>query len=61
MVKQITDWLSSSPQKKERWMRNLLRTVVLADMSHPAYRRFKELYEPLGLRSEERAQLYRWV
>ncbi len=31
---------------------------MLDDMGHPPFRRFKELYEPLGLRTEERAVLY---
>ena len=42
-------------------MGSRLETAVLDDMSHPAYRRFKELYEPLGLRKAERAQRYRKV
>ena len=58
---QIDQWLSLPPQKKREWMDGLLETVVLEDMRHPAYRRFKELYEPLGLRREERAQRYKKV
>ena len=42
-------------------MASKLETIVLDNMSHPAYRRFKELYEPLGLRKEERAQRFRKV
>ena len=61
MVEQITHYLSLSPQKRLRWMSSKLQTVVLEDMSHPAYRRFKGLYEPLGLRSKERAQQYKKV
>ena len=60
-MEQITHYLSLSPQKRLRWMSSKLRTVVLGDMRHPAYRRFKELYEPLGLRKEERAQQYKKV
>ena len=58
VVEQIDQWLFISSQKKRQYMDSLLETVVLEDMSHPAYRRFKELYEPLGLRTEERAQRY---
>ena len=42
-------------------MSSNLKTVKLNDMSHPAYRRFKEFYEPLGLRRKERAQHYKKV
>ena len=61
MVDQITHWLSLAPDQKRRHMRKRLKTVVLSDMSHPAYRRFKEYYEPLELRSRERAQQYKKV
>ena len=57
MVDQIAHWLSLPPNQRRRWL-GLLETVVLDDMSHPAFRRFKELYEPLGLRTEERALRY---
>ena len=57
---QINRWLAV-PSQTRLYMDSLLETVVLDDMRHPAYRRFKELYEPLGLRSEERAQRYRKV
>ena len=58
---QITHWLSLPPEQKKRYMRSNLKTVKLNDMSHPAYRRFKEFYEPLGLRRKERAQQYKKV
>ena len=61
VVDQIDQWLSLPPQNKRQWMDGLLETVVLDDLSHPAYRRFKELYEPLGFRKEERAQQYKKV
>ena len=43
-VGQITRWLSRSPREKRRWTSDLLETVVLKDMRHPAFRRFKTLY-----------------
>ena len=58
---QITHWLSLSPDQKRRYMSARLQTVKLNDMSHPAFRRFKEFYEPLGLRRKERAQEYEKV
>ena len=45
---QITHWLLLPPDQKWRDMKRKLRMMVLNDMSHPAYRRFKEYYEPLG-------------
>ena len=61
MVDQITHWLSLPLDQRRRQMNKKLETVVLNDMSHPAYRRFKEYYEPLGLRSKERSQQYKKV
>lgn len=37
------------------------KAVELADMSHPAYRRFKEVIEPWGLRKKEHALHFRKV
>ena len=61
MVDQIAHWLALSPHQKRCWLNDSVETVVLDDMRHPAFRRFKELYEPLGLRQEERALRYRKV
>ncbi|CAL5223143.1 g5610 [Coccomyxa viridis] len=58
VLDQIAHWLSLPPNEKRRWLDHIVETVVLDDMGHPPFRRFKELYEPLGLRTEERAVLY---
>ena len=56
MVDQLTHWLSLSPHQMRRQMNMKVKTAILNGLSHPAYRRFKEYHEPLGLRSNERAQ-----
>ncbi len=55
VVQQVARWLASSPEEKTRYMDERSVPVELTDISHPAYRRSKEVLEPLGLRKKEQA------
>lgn len=48
-------WLAFSPEQKRQYIEERTIAVELTDMSHPAYRRFKEVLEPWGLRRREQA------
>lgn len=61
VVDQIAAWLAMSPAQRSRHMAQLLKEVELDDMAHPAYARFKQVYEPLGLRDKERGLKFRKV
>ena len=61
MVDQVAQWLASSPEQKRQYMEAHTKVKELTDMSHPAYRRFKELNEPWGLRKKEYALHFRRV
>ena len=55
VVQQVAKWLAFSPEQKRLHMEERTIAVELTDMRHPAFRRFKEVLEPLGLRKNERA------
>ena len=52
-MQQMGKWLAFSPEQKRQFIEERTTAVELTDMSHPAYRRFKEVFEPLGLRKKE--------
>ena len=58
---QVAKWLAFSPEQKRQYMEAHTEVKELADMSHPAYRRFKEVNEPWGLRQKEYALHFRKV
>ena len=60
-MNQVAQWLAFSPEQKRQYMDERTQAVELADMSHPAYRRFKEVIEPWGLRKKEHALHFRKV
>ncbi len=57
----MAKWLAFSPEQKRQYMEERTVAVELTDMSHPAYRRFREVFQPLGLRKKERALQFRKV
>ena len=50
---QVATWLAYSPEQKRQHIQKHTIAVELTDLGHPAYRRFKELLEPWGLRKKE--------
>ena len=58
---QIVLWLSLSPQQRKQWMAERLEVIELDDLNHPAFARFKAVYEPLKLRDKERALRFKKV
>jgi len=60
-VDQIVLWLSLSPQQRKQWMAERLEVIKLDDFNHPAFARFKAVYEPLELRDKERALRFKKV
>lgn len=61
VVDQVAQWLAFSPAEKRRYMDQHTKAVQLTDMRHPAFRRFKEVIEPWGLRKKEHALHFRKV
>ena len=61
VVDQVSKWLAFSPEQKRQYMEAHTEVKELNDMSHPAYRRFKEVNEPWGLRKMEYALHFRKV
>ena len=59
-MQQIARWLAFSPEEKRKYMDERSAPVELTDISHPAYKRFKDVLEPLGLRKKEQGlQFYK--
>ncbi len=61
VVDQVAQWLAYSPEQKRQYMDAHTKGVQLTDMRHPAFRRFKEVIEPWGLRKKEHALHFRKV
>ncbi|CAL5224861.1 g7619 [Coccomyxa viridis] len=59
VVDQVAQWLAYSPEQKRQYMDAHTKGVQLTDMRHPAFRRFKEVIEPWGLRKKEHALHFR--
>ena len=57
-VEQIAQWLSLSAVGRQNWMDAHAEWFSLEDMAHPAYARFKAVFEELDIRQEERGMRF---
>ena len=57
-VEQIAEWLSLSAAAREDWMDARVEEFPLEDLAHPAFARFKAVFEELDIRKSERGMRF---
>ena len=58
VVEQIAEWLSLGAVGRENWMDARVEGFQLEDPAHPAFARFKAVFEPLDIRKAERGMRF---
>ena len=57
-VEQIAQWLSLSAVGRQNWMDAHAEWFSLEDLAHPAFARFKAVFEELDIRKAERGMRF---
>ena len=57
-MEQIAKWLSLGAAGREYWMDERVEWFSLEDLAHPAFARFKAVFEELDIRKAERGMRF---